>query len=151
MSIPDFIADAVSHLDNRMGIVLEEVTPERTRGRMPVDGNTQVFGMLHGGASCVLIEGLASVAAVAEVGPGGRAFGVDINATHHRAVTSGWVHGEATAIYIGGRTATYEVVLTDDDGQRVCTGRLTCTLRRPGTHASGTSREPAPSPRHIQS
>lgn len=130
MSIPDFIADAVSHLDNRLGLVLEEVTPEKTRGRMPVEGNTQVFGMFHGGASCVLIEALGSIAAVAEVGPAGLAFGVDINATHHRAVTEGWVHGEATALFLGGRTATYEVILTDDEGRRVCTGRLTCALRR---------------------
>ncbi len=113
-----------------MGIVIEEVGPHRTTGRMPVEGNTQIFGMLHGGASCVLIEGLASLAAVSEAGPDGAAFGVDINATHHRAVTSGWVHGEATALFIGGRTATYEVILHDDDGHRICTGRVTCALRR---------------------
>lgn len=98
---------------------------------MPVDGNTQVFGMLHGGASCVLAEGLGSVAAVAEAGPGGAAFGVDINATHHKAATRGWVHGEARALFIGGRTATYEIVITDDEGDRLCTARLTCALRRP--------------------
>lgn len=130
-----------------MGIELEEVSPQRARGRMPVNGNTQIFGMLHGGASCVLIEGLASVAAVAEAGPDGLAFGVDINATHHRSVTSGWVHGEATALFIGGRTATYEVVLRDDGGRRTCTGRVTCALRRPPAATDNASPGPvSPSP-----
>lgn len=130
VSIPGFIADAASALDARLGVVIEDVSPTHARGRMPVEGNTQVFGILHGGASCVLVEGLASIAAVAEVGPHGIAFGVDINATHHRSAASGWVHGEARALFIGGRTATYEVVLHDDDGRRLCTGRVTCALRR---------------------
>lgn len=131
VSIPEHIASAVSHLDAKLGIVFEEVSPHGSRARMPVDGNTQIFGMLHGGASCVLAEALASVTAIAEVGPSGAAFGVDLNATHHRSVTEGWVHAEAKPLFVGGRTATYEVVLTDDAGARVCTARLTCALRRP--------------------
>ena len=85
---------------------------------MPVAGNTQPFGHLHGGASCVLVETLGSLAAMSEVGPGGQVFGVDINVTHHRSATAGWVTGEASALYLGGRTATYEVAITDDAGIR---------------------------------
>lgn len=135
MSIPDHLASAHSPLHQSLGIEIEEVTAQYARGRMPVTGNTQVFGVLHGGASCAFIEGLASLAALAAAGPGGKAFGVDLNATHHRTVTDGWVTGEATALYIGRSTATYDVVLRDEEGERICTGRLTCALRRPAEPA----------------
>jgi uncharacterized protein (TIGR00369 family) len=100
---------------------------------MPVAGNTQPFGLLHGGASCVLAESLGSVAATlhARQAFGGYAVGLEISATHHRAVSSGVVTGVATAIHRGGTVATYEIVITDESGQRVCTARLSCVLRRP--------------------
>ncbi len=120
-----------SALDDKMGLELTEVTPRRACGNLPVEGNTQPFGYWHGGASCVLAETLGSLAAAAEVGPRGVVFGVDINATHHRAVRSGRVYGTATALFVGGTLATYDVVITDEDGQRLCTARLTCALRRP--------------------
>ena len=131
MSLPEWAAGIRSALDNKMGLELIEVSPRRTRGRAPVEGNTQPFGLWHGGASCVVAETLASLSAYAEVGPQGRAFGVDINATHHRPGSSGWVHGEATALHIGGRLGSWEVVLTDDAGERICTARVTCALVRP--------------------
>lgn len=117
-------------LDARMGLDLLEVSATRTVGRMPVEGNTQPFGLWHGGASCVLAETLGSIAAMAAAGPGGRAHGVDINATHHRPATSGHVTGVATALHIGGTLGTWEVVLTDDAGERISTARITCALRR---------------------
>ncbi len=125
------MADLVSPLDRRLGCELLEVTPARARARYPVAGNTQPFGLWHGGASCVVAETLASIAAAAEVGPRGSAAGVDINATHHRAVRSGWVHGVAEALRIGGSVASYQVTLTDDAGDLVCTARVTLQLRRP--------------------
>lgn len=131
MSLPEWTAGLSSALDDKMGIELLELGPQRSRARMPVAGNTQPFGLWHGGASCVLAETLASLSAFAEVGSGGRVFGVDINATHHRPATSGWVNGEATALHIGGRLGTWEVVLTDDAGERMCTARVTCALVRP--------------------
>lgn len=111
-----------------MGIELTEITPDRVVGRMPVEGNTQPFGLLHGGATCVLAEGLASYAANLHAPPGQVAVGVDINATHHRAARSGWVTGVAQAVHLGGRSACYEVVVTDESGRRVATARLTCML-----------------------
>jgi 1,4-dihydroxy-2-naphthoyl-CoA hydrolase len=120
-------------LGDRMGITLVETTPERVVGTMPVEGNTQPYGLLHGGASCVLAETLGSVGAAlhAAATHGGIAVGVDINATHHRSARSGLVTGVATAIHLGGTTASYEIVITDEHGARICTARLTCLLRRP--------------------
>jgi 1,4-dihydroxy-2-naphthoyl-CoA hydrolase len=120
-------------LGDRMGITLLETTPERVVGTMPVEGNTQPYGLLHGGASCVLAETLGSVGAAlhAAATHGGIAVGVDINATHHRSARSGLVTGVATAIHLGGTAASYEIVITDEHGARICTARLTCLLRRP--------------------
>jgi uncharacterized protein (TIGR00369 family) len=95
-----------------------------------VEGNTQPFGLWHGGASCVLAESLASLAAAAEVGPDGAVTGVDINATHLRSARAGWVTVVATAIRIGGTLATYDVTITDDAGEQVCAARITVYLRR---------------------
>lgn len=121
---------ATDGLDARMGFELVEVSAERAVGRTPVVGNTQPFGLWHGGASCVLAESLASLAAVVAAGEGGQAYGVDLNATHHAPARSGWVTGVATALRIGTTLGTWEVALTTDDGTRICTARVTCALRR---------------------
>jgi 1,4-dihydroxy-2-naphthoyl-CoA hydrolase len=120
-------------LAERMGIVIVEATPERVVGTMPVEGNTQPYGLLHGGASCVLAETLGSIGAAlhALALHGGITVGVDINATHHKGVRSGLVTGVATPLHRGGSAASYEIVITDAGGARVCTARLTCMLRRP--------------------
>ena len=112
-----------------MGIVVTEASPERVVATMPVKGNVQPYGLLHGGASCVLAESLGSIgSALHAAGYGKVAVGVDINATHHRAVREGTVTGVATPIYLGRTTTSYEVVVTDDRGKRVCTARITCQL-----------------------
>ncbi len=129
----DYRDISAAALVERMGIVLLEASPERAVGTMPVEGNTQPFGLLHGGASCVLAETLGSVAASlhAQKEFGGFALGVDISATHHRAARSGLVTGVATAIHLGGSVASYEIVISSEKGERVCSARLTCLLRRP--------------------
>jgi 1,4-dihydroxy-2-naphthoyl-CoA hydrolase len=116
-------------LGEKMGIEFLEATPERVVGRMPVAGNTQPFGLLHGGASLVLAETLGSIGAVLHAGEGRIAVGVDINATHHRAARSGFVTGIATALSLGNTLAAYDVVITDEEGHRVCTSRITCLIR----------------------
>jgi 1,4-dihydroxy-2-naphthoyl-CoA hydrolase len=120
-------------LAERLGIVVTEVSPERVVGTMPVEGNTQPYGLLHGGASCVLAETLGSIGAALHAARvhGGIAVGIDINATHHKAARSGLVTGVATALRLGNAVASYEIVVTDESGERVCTARLTCALRRP--------------------
>ena len=131
---------ATGTLPERMGIEIIEATPERIVGVMPVAGNAQPYGLLHGGASCVLAETLGSIGAALHAMRmhGGITVGVDINATHHKGVRSGTVTGVATPLKLGGSVASYEVVITDEDGDRVCTARLTCLLRRPSTSGDGS-------------
>ena len=116
-------------LMKRMGIEVLETSAERLVARMPVEGNTQPYGLLHGGASVVLAETLGSIGSALHAGPDRVAVGLDINATHHRAVRSGWVTGTATALSLGNTLASYEVVITDEDDRRVCSCRITCLLR----------------------
>ncbi|SDE33596.1 PaaI family thioesterase [Glycomyces harbinensis] len=120
---------SAGELGDRMGIDVIEAAAERVVARMAVEGNRQPYGLLHGGASAVLAETLGSVGAMLHAGPGRIAVGVDLNVTHHRAVRSGSVEGVATPIHRGRSTATYEIIVSDDEGRRVCTGRLTCMIR----------------------
>ena len=118
-------------LNDKMGFELLKMTPDEVVGRMPVAGNTQPYGLWHGGASCVLAETLASLGSFMHAQPERVSVGVDINATHHRSVTAGWVTGTATALRLGNTVASYEIVITDDDDRRVCTARVTCQLVTP--------------------
>jgi 1,4-dihydroxy-2-naphthoyl-CoA hydrolase len=115
-------------LDKKMGIEILEASPERLVGRMPVEGNTQPFGLLHGGANVVLAESLGSVGTHLHAGPSRRIVGVDINATHHKPATSGFVTGVATAVSLGKTLCVYEIVITNDAGQRTCSARITCMI-----------------------
>jgi len=118
-------------LVERMGITIMEATADRVVATMPVEGNTQLYGLLHGGASCVIAETVGSYGAALHGQTVGKplAVGVDINATHHKALRSGTVTAVATPAHRGRTAATYEIVITDEGGARVCTARLTCLLR----------------------
>jgi uncharacterized protein (TIGR00369 family) len=116
-------------LPGRMGITVSAARADQVVGSMPVDGNIQPYGLLHGGASCVLAETLGSLGAALQAGPGRFAVGIEISATHHRAVSEGVVTGVATRVHGGRTTATYEIAITDARGRRVCSARLTCLLR----------------------
>ncbi|MFC6238380.1 PaaI family thioesterase [Longivirga aurantiaca] len=123
----------LGELAETMGIEILEAGAERMVARMPVAGNRQPFGLLHGGASVVLAETLGSIAAAIHGGPEKVPVGIEINATHHASATSGHVTGTATALTLGRTLASYEVVVVDDAGRRLCTSRITCLLRdRPG-------------------
>ena len=113
-----------------MGLEVLSISAEEVVGRVPVAGNTQPFGLLNGGVSAYLAETLASLAAMAEVGPHGIAAGVDLNATHHAPARDGWVTGVARPLRVGRTLASYDVTITDEAGDRVCTARLTVFLRR---------------------
>ena len=113
----------------RMEIVVTEATTERVVGTMPVAGNTQVYGLLHGGASCVLAETLGSLSSAVHAGPGRQVVGIDINATHHRSATEGLVTGVATPVHVGRTLIVNEIVITDEAGRRICTARLTCMVK----------------------
>jgi uncharacterized protein (TIGR00369 family) len=116
-------------LGEKMGIEILEVSAQKVVARMPVAGNTQPFGLLHGGANVVLAETLGSIGAMMHAGEGRIAVGVEINATHHRAARTGLVTGIATALSLGNTLATYDVVITDDGDKRLCTSRITCLIR----------------------
>ncbi|MFF3449108.1 PaaI family thioesterase [Streptomyces sp. NPDC002667] len=120
---------SAGHLGNRMGVQITEASADRVVGTMPVEGNTQPYGLLHGGASAVLAETIGSVGAMLHGGITKIAVGVDLNCTHHRGVRSGLVTGVATPVHRGRISATYEIVITGEDGKRVCSARLTCILK----------------------
>jgi uncharacterized protein (TIGR00369 family) len=127
--LAEFMKTNMGALNERMGLTIVEATVERIVATMPVEGNTQPYGLLHGGASVVLAETLGSVGSALHGAANGLvAVGVDINATHHRSATSGLVTGVATPIHLGRGATCYEVVITDDQGRRVCTSRITCSL-----------------------
>lgn len=116
-------------LDRKMGVQILEQSAQRVVATMPVAGNTQSFGLLHGGASMAFGEALGSWAAVIHASSLGKtAVGLDINGTHHRSTRQGIVTGIATAIHLGRTTTTHEVVLSDDNGTRLCTIRITNLL-----------------------
>jgi 1,4-dihydroxy-2-naphthoyl-CoA hydrolase len=125
--LEDLLGQA-STIHDRMGIEITEASAERVVGTLPVEGNRQPFGLLHGGASCVLAESLGSIGATMHAYPDRVAVGVDINATHHRAVPDGVVTGVATPVHLGRTMACYEIAITDESGRRVCTARITCQL-----------------------
>jgi 1,4-dihydroxy-2-naphthoyl-CoA hydrolase len=116
-------------LAGRMGMKIQSASPSRVVATLPVDGNIQPHGLLHGGASCVLAETIGSLGAFLHAGAGRMVVGIEISATHHRGVREGEVTAVATLVH-GGRTlATYDIVVTDAGGHRVCTSRLTCLIR----------------------
>ena len=115
-------------LDQKMGIKIIEIEPGRLVGTMPVEGNTQPFGLLHGGANVVLAESLGSIGTSLHAGPTRKIVGVDINATHHKSATSGLVTGVATAISLGKTLCSWDIVITNEAGERTCTARITCLI-----------------------
>ncbi|MCC3274670.1 hotdog fold thioesterase [Arthrobacter sp. zg-Y20] len=122
-------AHGVGRLVVKMGIRFLEMAPDRLVATMPVEGNEQVAGILHGGAHLVLAETLGSFGAGMHAGPGRHAVGIEIGATHHRSVSSGLVTGTATALHLGNTLTTHEVVMTDEQGRRLSTARITNMIR----------------------
>ncbi|MEV3856267.1 hotdog fold thioesterase [Streptomyces sp. NPDC050095] len=134
---------SAGHLGTRMGIEIKEASADRVVATMPVEGNTQPYGLLHGGASAVLAETIGSVGSMLHGGIGKLAVGVDLNCTHHRSARSGLVTGVATPVHRGRTTATYEIVITDEQDKRVCTARLTCVLKDSPMSATSETAPPA--------
>lgn len=116
-------------LAEKMGIEFTEFSVERSVATMPVDGNTQPVGLLHGGAYVVMGESLGSMSANLHAGPGKLAVGIDINATHTRSATSGTVTGVCTPIHLGRSMTVHEIVVTDDQGRRCSTVRITNMIK----------------------
>ena len=119
----------IGALAEKMGIELKEVSAERTVATMPVEGNTQPLGILHGGAHVVLAESLGSIAANVHAHPWGYAVGIELNASHHASASEGIVTGTCTAVKLGKSLTTHEVKMTDDKGNLLSTVRITNFLR----------------------
>jgi uncharacterized protein (TIGR00369 family) len=125
-------------LADRVGIKLTDRDPAHLVGTMPVAGNRQAYGLFHGGASAVLAETLGSLAAALHAGPDNIAVGVELNCTHHRSATQGEVTGVCTPLHVGRTMSSFEIVITDENGRRTGTARLTCAVR-PAHQAGLTS------------
>ena len=116
-------------LAEKMGVRITEAVPGRVVATMPVEGNTQPFGLLHGGASAVLAETVGSIAGWLYAGGDKAVVGVDLSCTHHRAARDGIVTAVATPLSEGRTICSYDIRITDDQGRPVCTARLTCLIR----------------------
>jgi uncharacterized protein (TIGR00369 family) len=127
----------IGALAEKMGIEFLEFSVERAVARMPVEGNTQPAMLLHGGAYVVLGESLGSMAANLFAGEGRLAVGIEINATHTRSATSGYVTGVCTPIHLGRTLTTHEIAVTDDQGRRCSTIRITNLVKDLRPQASG--------------
>jgi 1,4-dihydroxy-2-naphthoyl-CoA hydrolase len=120
----------IGDLAETMGIELVELSAERAVATMPVAGNTQPRGLLHGGAYLVLGETLGSFAANVWAAPDGYAVGIEISASHSKSATAGVVTGVATAISLGKTLTVHEIVVTNEKGERCSTVRITNLIRR---------------------
>jgi len=129
-------AQWIGELATKMGITITEATKERLVGTMPVVGNRQPYGLLHGGASAVLAETLGSIHAFLLTDGTKAVVGVDLNCTHHRSATDGVVTGVCTPISAGRTISSFDIVISDETGRRICTARLTC-LNRPAPAQPG--------------
>jgi uncharacterized protein (TIGR00369 family) len=116
-------------LAEKMGIELIELSAERAVAKMPVIGNTQPLGLLHGGAHVVLAESLGSFAANVHAHPWGYAVGIELNASHHSSIKEGYVIGTCTAVKLGRSLTTHEVKMTDEQGNLLSTVRITNFIR----------------------
>ena len=124
------VATGGGELPKRMGIEFLELSAERSIARMPVEGNRQVVGILHGGAHVVLGESLGSISSAIHGGPGRIAMGIDINATHTGSISEGWVVGTCTAIALTKNMAVHEIIVTEEGtGRRLSTVRITNVLK----------------------
>jgi uncharacterized protein (TIGR00369 family) len=129
-TLPELTALGRDTMVAHIGIEVTGLGEDCVAGRMPVDQRTiQPYGLLHGGASVALAETLGSYGAALTVDPSRFvAVGVEINANHLRSARSGWVHGIARPVHLGGRTQVWSIDIRDDNGQLTCVSRLTVAI-----------------------
>ena len=126
ITIEQFSGSSVN-MDKALGIEVTEIGDDYIVAKMPVTEKTkQPYGILHGGASCVLAESIGSTAAALSV-DGSKKYpvGIEINANHISSPTEGFVHAKAVPVHIGGSTSVWNIDITDDAGKRVCYSRFT--------------------------
>ncbi|WP_308127987.1 PaaI family thioesterase [Modestobacter italicus] len=126
---PEWLPPTQGPLDEKLGIQITDWDPERLVATMPVAGNEQPFGLLHGGATCALVESIGSWAAMLHAGQGGNVVGIELNASYLRGASAGVVTAVCTPARRGRTLATYLVEVTDEAGRATATARLTCMVR----------------------
>lgn len=129
LNLEQFHGFSAGPLWEKMDIQLHELSPEYAVASMPVEGNTQSVGILHGGAYVVIAEGLGSIAANMHAGEGRVAVGIEVSATHTGSISSGFVTATCKALHLGRTLTTHEIVCTDEKGRRLSTVRLTNFIR----------------------
>ena len=126
VSIEDF-KDSFINMDKYLDIEVTEIGDDYIIAKMPVTEKTkQPYGILHGGASCVLAESVGSIAAALTMdGEKKYPVGIEINANHISSPTKGHIHAKAVPVHIGGSTSVWNIDIADDKGKRVCFSRFT--------------------------
>ena len=125
-SIDDF-KDSSVNMDKHLGIEVTEIGDDFIIAKMPVIEKTkQPYGILHGGASCVLAESIGSIAAALTL-DGSKKYpvGIEINANHISSPTEGYVFAKAEPVHVGGSTSVWNIDISDEIGKRVCFARFT--------------------------
>ena len=120
-------------LIERLGIEFLEAEPGRVVARMPVEGNVQPNGLLHGGATAALCETIASFGTALVVGPDRRVVGIELNINHLRGVREGHVTGTGVPLQVGRSTAVWSMEVRDDEDRLVAASRLTLAVRQATT------------------
>lgn len=126
---PDWAPDHSGPLDAKLGISITDYDPDRLVATMPVEGNQQPFGLLHGGATCALAESIGSWAAALHAGPGRQVVGIELNVSYLRAATGGTVTAVCTPVRRGRTLATFLIEVADDAGRPTASARLTCLVK----------------------
>ena len=125
----DDLQATMGELNEKLGVVFVEASPERLVATMPVEGNRQPYGLLHGGATCSLIETIGSWAAALHAGPERQVVGIELNVSYLRSATAGVVTAICTPARRGRTLATFQIEVVDEDGRPTATARLTCLTK----------------------
>ena len=129
---PEWLPDGMrSPLDEKLGVRVTDWNPDRIVATMPVEGNQQPFGLLHGGATCTLAETIGSMAAAVHAGPDKQVVGIELNVSYMRAATSGSVTAVCTPIRTGRTLSTFLIQMVDDQGRPTASARLTTMTLTP--------------------
>jgi 1,4-dihydroxy-2-naphthoyl-CoA hydrolase len=117
-------------MTEHLGLEWVEVGPDFMKAKLPVDHRTiQPYGLLHGGASCVLAETLGSVASAMMVDHDKYyCVGLEINANHIRSAKQGYVTGIVTPLHIGNSTHVWDIKIHDENNKLICVSRLTVAV-----------------------